>query len=138
MIPIEITEKAVKLVARKISKDSGPGGMDSEPLQGWILKFWEDGKRLQTSVETLVNWLVNGSPPQAAYCAFMSGRLIALEKHPGVHPVGVGETRRRLFSKTVVNVTGPEANISWQDDQLYAILKAGINGLGPRSSSYFL
>ena len=54
---------------------------------------------LSTSVETFVDWLSNGSPPWAAYCAFMSGRLIALDKQPDVRPVGVGETWRRLFAK---------------------------------------
>ena len=53
-------------------------------------KFGEDRKIVRTSVETFVDWLANGSPPWAAYCAFTSGCLIALEKKPGVRPVGVG------------------------------------------------
>ena len=79
-IPIDITEDAVKSAARKLSGSSGPRGMDSKSLQGWILKFEEDRKRLRTSVETFVKWLDNKSPSWAAYCAFMSGRLIALDK----------------------------------------------------------
>ena len=81
---------------------SGPGGTESGVLQGCILKFGEDSTRLHTTVETFVNWLPNESPPWAAYRAFMSGRLIALDKQPGVHLVGEGETRRRLFVNTVL------------------------------------
>ena len=66
--------------------------------------------------------------PRAAYHALMSGRLIALEKQPGVRPVGVGETWRRLFDKCVLRVTGPEATSVCQDDQLCAGLKAVIDG----------
>ena len=58
----------------------------------------------------------------------MSCRLIALEKQPGVRPVGVGETWRRLFSKTVLKVTVPEETMACQDDQLCVGLKAGIDG----------
>ena len=67
-------------------------------------------------------------PMWAAYLAFMSGRLIALDKQPGVRPVGVGETWRRLFDNIVLKVTVPEANIACQDDQLCDGIKAGING----------
>ena len=77
--------------------DSGPGDTDSETLQGWILKFGEDSKRLGTSVEIYIDWLANGSPPWAAYHAFMSGLLIKFDKQPDVHPVGESEKTGDVF-----------------------------------------
>ena len=47
----------------------------------------------------------------AAYCAFMSGWMIAIDKQPGVRPVGIGETWRLLLGKIVLKVTGPEATM---------------------------
>ena len=44
-IPMDITEDVVKLVVRKLSWISGPGGTDPETLQGWLLKFEEDSKK---------------------------------------------------------------------------------------------
>ena len=38
-IPVNITEEAVESVAQKLLGGSGPGGMDSEALQGWLMKF---------------------------------------------------------------------------------------------------
>ena len=64
--------------------------MDSEALQVWLLKFGEGSTRLITSMETYLDWLANGSPPWAAYHTFMSGRLISLDKQPGVQTVGIG------------------------------------------------
>ena len=58
----------------------------------------------------------------------MSGRLIALDKQPGVRPVGVGETWRQMFAKIVLKVMGPEATMAFQDDQLFSGFKLGING----------
>ena len=127
-IPVDITEEAVELLARKLLGGSGPLGTDLEALQGWLLKFGEDSTRLRTSVENFVDWLSDGIPPWAAYRAFMSGHLIALDKNPGVRPVGVGETWRSLFPNIVFKVIGPEVTMACQDDHLRARLKAGING----------
>ena len=89
-IPVNITEEAVESVVQFFSGSSGPGGTDLETIQVWLMKFGEDSTKLLTTVETFVGWLANGSPTLAAYRAFMSGHLIALEKQPGVRPVGVG------------------------------------------------
>ena len=117
------------MVSRKILESSGPGGMDSEALQIWLIKFMEDITRLLTSLETFIHWLANGSPHWLAYCSFMSIRLIALDKQLGVRMVGVRETWRRLFTNIVLKVTRLEATMACQDDQLCDGLKAGINGV---------
>ena len=83
-----------------------------------------------------MDWLANGIPPWLAYCAFMLGRLMALDKKPGVHPVGVGETWRRLFSKIVLKFTGLEVTMACQDYQICVILKEGIYGLVHKGSIY--
>ena len=70
----------------------------------------------------------NRSLPWAAYNEFIYGRLIVLDKHPGVRPVGVGETWRRIISKIILKVTGPESTKACQDDQLCDGIKVGIDG----------
>ena len=55
-------------------------------------------------------------------------RLIALDKQPDVRLVGVGGKWRRLFAKIVLKVTGPEATMAYQYDQMCAGLKAEIDG----------
>ena len=56
----------------------------------------------------------------------MSG--CTLDKHPGVHPVGLGETCRRFFVKIILKVKAPEATLAFQDDHLCARFKAVIEG----------
>ena len=58
----------------------------------------------------------------------MSGRMIAPDKQPGIRPVGVGETWRRLMAKCLLNVAGPEAKAACGTTQLAAGLEAGIEG----------
>ena len=72
--------------------------------------------------------LGNGRPPWAAYRALMSGRLVALDKQPGIRPVGVGETWRRMMAKCLLRVAGPEAKTACGTTQLAGGLEAGIDG----------
>ena len=58
----------------------------------------------------------------------MSGYLTAIDKQPGMHPVRVGETLRRLFAKIVLRLTGPEYTMVCQYDQICAGRKTGIDG----------
>ena len=78
-------------------------------------------------MEAFIYCLANKSLPWAAYFAFMSGCLVVLHKQPGVQPIVVRETWRRIFDKIVLKVTGPENTMACQDDQLFDSLKAGID-----------
>ena len=107
---------------------SGPVGKDSEALQGWILKFGEDRKRLRTSLENVIDWIANKSLPWVAYREFMSDCLIVFDIQPEVLLLGVGETWRHLFVNFVLRVTGPESTIACKYDHILAGLKAVIYG----------
>ena len=69
-----------------------------------------------------------GAPPWAAYRALMSGRMIALEKSPGIRPVGIGDTWRRLLAKCLLRVLGKEAKAFCRTEQLAGRVEAGIEG----------
>ena len=86
---------------------AGPGGTDSVYLQHWLLRFGEASGELRLIVRDFKEWMGNRRPPWDAYRALMSSRLIALDKQPGIMPVGVGETWRRLMEKCLLRVTGP-------------------------------
>ena len=116
-IHVDIMEDVIESFAQKLSGSLGPGGTYSEALQGWLLNFGEDSKRLH-----------NGSLTWADYHAYISVRLIVLDKQPGVCPVGLGEMWRRLFTKCVLRVTGPEATSACNHDQIFDGLKMVIDG----------
>ena len=106
MVPVDITDDVVAVVAGRLSGGAGPGGTDSVSLQHWLLRFGAASGELRLIVLEFEEWLSNGRPPWAAYCAMMSGRLIALDKCSGIRPVGIGETWRRLLAKCLLQVTG--------------------------------
>ena len=125
---MDMTEDVVKSVVRKRLGSTKHGGMDSESLQGWILKFGDHRKKLCISVEYFVDWLDNQKPPWAVYWEFMSGRLIVSDQLPVVLSLGIRENWRQLFSKCFLKFTGIEATHACKDDQLCAGLKTGIYG----------
>ena len=68
----------------------------------------------------IINWL--------SIRAFMSSRLIALDKNPGVHPIGIGEVLIRILGKMMISITGIDVEEVCSVDQLCSGLKAGIEG----------
>ena len=62
-IPVDIAKDVVKNFARTLSGSLGPGGMDLEAIQEWLLKFWEDRKKFFTSVKRFLAGYTIGSRP---------------------------------------------------------------------------
>ena len=102
IVPIDITDETVTAVAGRISGGGGPGGTDSVSLQHWLLRFGEASGELRLIVGKFTEWLSNGRPPWATYLTMMSGRLIALDKQPGIRPIRIGETWRQLMGKCLI------------------------------------
>ena len=120
--------EAVELTARRISGSGGPSETDSQNLQGWLLRFGPISKRLLKAVADLTEWMGTEEIPWAAYRGLMAGRLVALDKCPGVRSVGIGEVWRRLVAKIVLVVAGEDATVACGTDQLCAGLSAGVEG----------
>ena len=102
-----------------------------------LLRFGHESHLLCEAVAAFTRWLSTDSPPWAAYRALMSGRLIALDKMPGIRPIGIGETWRRLFAKSVIEDSGAEVVEACGCKQLCAGLKAGIEGAVHTASSFW-
>ena len=68
----------------------------------------------------------NGSPPYAAYRAVNTVRTVALDKCPGVRPLGIGEVWMRLWSDCCHMKTKAAATTACGNTQLCAGLRSGI------------
>ena len=83
---------------------------------------------MRDEVATLATKMCNQILPWSQVRALVSGRLIALDKCPGVRPIGIGECLRRIFSKSVSEFTKIDLEETCSTDQLACGLKAGVEG----------
>ena len=80
---------------------------------------------MRQALSRLTEWVANGLVPFAAIRALMSNRLVALDKCPGVRPIGVGQIWRRAIAKCVIAVVSDAAADACGTDQLCAGLSCG-------------
>ena len=128
LAPVDIIDDTVTVVAGRLSGGAGPGETESVSLQHLILRFGAVSRELRMIVGDFTEWLGHGRPPWAAYRELLNGRMIVLDKQPGIRPVGVGETWRRLMAKGLLWVTGPEAKDACGTLQLAIGVEAGTEG----------
>ena len=127
-IPVNVSSDIIESVATRLTGAAGPDGVDSVDLKHWLLRFGKESEALRQELAHWTDWLANHHPPWAAYRALMAGRLVALDKQPGVRPLGIGSIFRRLMAKSVIKVIGRQATHSCGSLNLCAGLPAGIEG----------
>jgi hypothetical protein len=125
---VDVTPEVVEHVAGRLTGSAGLGGSDAHALGHWLLKFGTSSQRLRSALADLGSWMANKSPPWAAIRALMAGRLLAIDKCPGIRPIRIGETWRRAIAKCILHVAGKEAKEACGIDQLCAGLESGIEG----------
>ena len=128
LLTLDVGAGDAQTVASKLSGAPGLSDFDSYNLRICLLRFGRENELLREVVGDFIRYLSNTNPPWAAYRAFMSNRLIALDKLPGVRPIEIGEIWRRLFEKVVISLAGADVQLACGTDQLCSGLKAGIEG----------
>ena len=113
-------------IARCLRGGAGPGGSDAAAWQDWLLRYGAHSERLRDSVAQLARVIAN-SPVQWEFIrALMANRLVALDKCPGVRPIDIGESLRRVLGKALMEVAGDDVRAACGSDQLCSGLEAGI------------
>jgi hypothetical protein len=95
-------------------------------LKHWLLRHGAYLEHLQEAIVNWVDWLSNGLPPYAAYRAVNMVHAVALDKSPGVWPLGVGKVWMRLWSDCSHMKTKAVATSACGNTQLCAGLQTGI------------
>ena len=83
---------------------AGPSGLDVASLKKLCTAFQEASDTLCDALSAVARRLAASLVDPASLSAFTACCHIALDKHPGVRPIGVGEVCRRLLSRAVLCV----------------------------------
>ena len=84
---------------------AGPGGCDATHWQDSLLCYGAHSASLRESVASLARTLANTVVSWSDIWALMACHLVALDKCPGVRPIEIVETLRRILGKAVALVT---------------------------------
>ena len=115
-------------VAHHLQGGAGPGGCDAFHWCDRLLRYGASSARLRDTVAGLCRWLCNSIVAWDEVRALLASRLFALDKCPGVRPIGIGETLRRVIGKAICMATRLDATLVCGSDQLCAGLRVGIEG----------
>ena len=125
---VEISSGHIMHVACSMQGEAGPRGCDAIHWQDSLLRYGAHSERLRESVACLCCRLANSIVPWADIRGLIANSLIALDKYPGVHSVGIGEALWRVVSKAICLVTRFDAEEVCVVTQLCALTSAGIEG----------
>ena len=91
---------AVRLrrVALKLHGAAGPSGLDSSAWRRMCTSFQTVSDDLCDALSAVARHLCTTCVDPAGLSSFVACRLIALDKNPGVRPIGIGETVHRLIA----------------------------------------
>ena len=140
----KIDEATISKAAMKTNDAAGPAGLDA---LGWrhILvsrNYGDAGRDLRTSIalmaRNLATQMVDVKPDETTCLeAYLSCRLIPLDKNPGVRPLGIGEVLRRIIRKAIIFTIKPHIIDSVGDLQLCAGQPAGCEAAVHAMSEIF-
>ena len=113
--------------AKAMNGAAGPSGADSELWQRLLCskQFRKKPAELCATLTDLSRKLNTAAIHPSYLRAFIAGRLIPLDKKPGVRPIGIGEVPRRIISSATVSMLKPEIVNSTAPLQTCAGLKGG-------------
>lgn len=82
----------------------GPSSLDAHCWRRLCTSFKKAFDVLCHSLSLVAKWLCTTFVDPHALAPFLACRLIALDKHPGVRPIGICEVPRQIIAKAVISV----------------------------------
>ena len=115
-----ITGSLIRSIALHVDGTAGPSNVDAHGWRRICASYHSASADLYNALASIARRLCTEYVDPAGLTAFTACRLIALDKCPGVRPIGVGEVVRRIVGKTVLSVIGVEIQQSAGSLQLCA------------------
>ena len=123
-----IDSSRIEKVARDLSGSGGPSGTDAETWQHILCskQFKKKPELLKEAVAVLARKLCCQKIQPDHLKTYIAGRLIPLDKDPGVRPIGIGEVLRRIVGKAVMTTLKQDIIMNTAPMQLCGGLQGGV------------
>ena len=114
----QINGPLIHHIALRINGAAGPSGMDAAGGRRLLSSIRKESADLHEAMAMVVRHICQQFVDPTGLDAFTACRQVALDKCPGIRPVGMGEVVRRIISKAVLAAAGPKV----QDANIEAVL----------------
>ena len=121
-----LTGPAIRSAALRTRGSAGPSGIDAAGWRRLCTSFHGASKTLCDAVASVARRLSTSYVDPTPLEAYVSCRLLPLDKMPGVRPIGVCETLRRIIGKAFMVIVGPDVQSVAGSLQLCAGQDAGV------------
>ena len=99
---------AIRSAALSVSGAAGPSGMDSYEWRRLCTSHKGASRDLCAALASVAVRVCTVHVHPSSIAPLLACRLIALDKHPGVRPIGIGDTARRIIAKAVLSIIKPD------------------------------
>ena len=99
-----ITGQLIRTIAIRTEGAAGPSGLDAADWRRMCSSFHDASRDLCNAVAAVGRRLCTTFVDPVGIKVLTSCRLIALDKQPGVRPIGIGEVARRMIGKAILSI----------------------------------
>ena len=120
-----IDGNAIRKAALCTNGAAGPSGLDARQWRRMCTSFGSQSDDLCTSLAAVARRIASEFVDPVPLRPLLNSRLIALDKDPGVRPIGIGETSRRIIAKAIIHLLRRDVMEASGNLQLCAGQEAG-------------
>ena len=120
-----LTGDTIRHAALHCQGAAGPSGLDANCWWRLCTMFHGASKQLCEALTAATRRLCTSFIDPTIIRPFIACRLIPLSKNPGVRPIGICDTLRRIMGKAILNVIGAEIQAVAGSSQLCARQRSG-------------
>ena len=103
-----ITGPLIRKMVLRTEGTAGPSGLDAQGWRRLCTSFRQDSAALCNSLAGVCKRICSTHVDPECLAALVACRLMALDKCPGVRPIGIGEVVRRIIGKAILTTIGEE------------------------------
>ena len=108
MIFDSIDALSIKQAALRANGAAGPSGADAQAWKRFATSFGVASDDLCSALACVARKIATLNVDPNGLAAYTACRLIALNKNPGVRPIGVGKAACRIIGKAILKVIKPD------------------------------
>ena len=103
-----IDANAIRSAALRTTGSAGPSGVDVNEWRRLCTAFKGASADLCNSLALVAKRLCTSYVDPKCVSPLLACRLIALNKNPGVRPIGIGDTARQIIAKAILFIARPD------------------------------